>query len=216
MRVVNDPDTLVGDYLGRLEQAAQVLPADRRTELVEEVRAHIAEARTAGADDLAAVRTVLDRLGSPDEIVAAAREDAAGDDRAPADGREPERRLRVRDVATLLLLPFGGFLFVVGWFLGVVLLWSSDRWRTPEKWLGTMVIPFGYLGLFAMSTLPAQTCVSGPEATSAGAPATVPVAETCDGFAFSPWVGVPLFVVLLVGPALAVGLLAMRAAPGRG
>ncbi|HYU86509.1 MAG TPA: hypothetical protein VEK80_17025, partial [Kribbellaceae bacterium] len=85
MRVVNDPDTLVGDYLGRLEQAAQVLPADRRTELVEEVRAHIAEARTAGADDLAAVRTVLDRLGSPDEIVAAAREDAAGDDRAPAD-----------------------------------------------------------------------------------------------------------------------------------
>ncbi|HEY3001686.1 MAG TPA: hypothetical protein VGJ44_04995 [Kribbellaceae bacterium] len=51
MTVVNDPDMLVGDYLARLEAAAGVLPAERRAELVDEVRAHIADARAEGAAD---------------------------------------------------------------------------------------------------------------------------------------------------------------------
>jgi uncharacterized membrane protein len=143
MTVVNDPDTLVGNYLARLELAARQLPAQRRTELVEEVRAHIAEARAAGADNETSVRTMLDRLGTPEEIVAAAQEGVPGLDSDVAHGlvvkREP--RLRGRDIAALLLLPFGGFVLVVGWLVGLVLLWSSDRWRTGEKWLGTLVLP---------------------------------------------------------------------------
>lgn len=220
MTVVNDPNTLIDDYLARLERAAWVLPPDRRTELVEEVRAHIAEA---GSDDEVSVRTVLDRLGTPEEIVAAAQDGEqvfAGGQAVPGGhhpvggAAQPERRLRARDIAALLLLPFGGFIFVIGWFVGVVLLWSSDRWRTSEKWLGTLVLPFGYLGVFVLGMMAGQTCVSGPESSAAGQTATV--AETCSGFALPLWLGIPLLAVQLIGPALVTGLLAQRAAPGRG
>ena len=66
-------DPLVEDYLRHLEAVASGLPAYRREELLAEIRAHLAEAmRQVPAGDEAAVRSVLDRLGSPEEIVAAA------------------------------------------------------------------------------------------------------------------------------------------------
>jgi uncharacterized membrane protein len=59
-------DRLVDHYLTRLADAAQALPADRRSELLGEITEHIAESRgrRTGADE-AAVRTMLDRLGDP-------------------------------------------------------------------------------------------------------------------------------------------------------
>ena len=64
---------LVQDYLRRLEQAAAPLPRSRRAELVAEIREHIDDALLeAGAADEVAVRNVLERLGPPEEIVAAA------------------------------------------------------------------------------------------------------------------------------------------------
>ena len=67
-------DPLVDDYLRRLKAAAADLPRERREELVEEIEAHVDEALgEAGADDETAVRDVLERLGSPEEIAAAAR-----------------------------------------------------------------------------------------------------------------------------------------------
>ena len=66
-------DPLVEDYLRHLEAAASGLPAYRREELLAEIREHLAEAmRQVPAGDEAAVRSVLERLGSPEEIVAAA------------------------------------------------------------------------------------------------------------------------------------------------
>lgn len=71
MNVHTDP--LVDDYLRRLDAAASALPAHRRDELVGEIRDHIQEAlRQTPAGDKAAVRNVLERLGSPEEITAAA------------------------------------------------------------------------------------------------------------------------------------------------
>jgi uncharacterized membrane protein len=71
MNVHTDP--LVDDYLRRLDAAASALPAYRRDELVSEIRDHIQEAlRQAPAGDEAAVRSTLERLGSPEEIAAAA------------------------------------------------------------------------------------------------------------------------------------------------
>jgi hypothetical protein len=66
-------DPLVDDYLPRLDAAASALPAHRREELVAQIRGHLQEAlpQTA-AGDKAAVRTVLERLGTPEEIAAAA------------------------------------------------------------------------------------------------------------------------------------------------
>jgi hypothetical protein len=77
MKVRTDP--LVDDYLRRLDAAASSLPADQREELVSEIRDHLQEAlRQTPAGDQAAVRTALERLGSPEEIAAAAADQAPG------------------------------------------------------------------------------------------------------------------------------------------
>jgi hypothetical protein len=66
-------DSLVDDYLRRLDAAASALPAHQRDELVSEIRDHLQEAlRQIPAGDQAAVRNVLERLGPPEEIAAAA------------------------------------------------------------------------------------------------------------------------------------------------
>ncbi|HET6292368.1 MAG TPA: hypothetical protein VFG33_03305 [Kribbella sp.] len=96
---MNDTDHLVADYLRRLEVAAEPLPAERRQELLEDVSAHISDARTAGASSEADIRELLARLGDPDEIVLAATDGLVQVKRQP--------RFRSREVAALLLLPFG-------------------------------------------------------------------------------------------------------------
>jgi hypothetical protein len=71
MNVHTDP--LVDDYLRRLDAAASALPPPRRDELAAQIRDHIQEAlRQTPPGDTAAVRNVLERLGSPEEIAAAA------------------------------------------------------------------------------------------------------------------------------------------------
>lgn len=68
-----DTDRLVDDYLRRLDAAASALPPDRRAELIMVIREHVQEAlREAPANDEAAVRDLLERLGPPEDIVSAA------------------------------------------------------------------------------------------------------------------------------------------------
>jgi hypothetical protein len=43
------------------------------------------------------------------------------------------------EIAAKILLPVGGFLLLVGWLAGCVLLWVSPRWRWTDKLLGTLV-----------------------------------------------------------------------------
>lgn len=71
----HDQDQLVADYLQRLTAAASALPADRRAELIEEITAHIAEARAAGPASPGgspSVPDILEQLGDPAQIAAAA------------------------------------------------------------------------------------------------------------------------------------------------
>jgi hypothetical protein len=66
-------DELVAAYLARVERAASRLPAGRREELIGDLREHIEIARAeSGAESEAEVRTILERLGDPESIVAAA------------------------------------------------------------------------------------------------------------------------------------------------
>jgi uncharacterized membrane protein len=66
-------DELVAAYLARVERAASRLPAGRREELIADLREHIEIARAESeAQTEAEVRTILDRLGDPESIVAAA------------------------------------------------------------------------------------------------------------------------------------------------
>jgi uncharacterized membrane protein len=63
---------LAETFLRRLEQAARVLPRHGRTELVAEIRSHFESGLRTGATE-AEVRHVIDELGPPEEILAAAR-----------------------------------------------------------------------------------------------------------------------------------------------
>ncbi|MEU4561622.1 hypothetical protein AB0F72_24845 [Actinoplanes sp. NPDC023936] len=66
-------DNLVADYLARVERAAAGLRPDRREELLRDLREHIAIERAESSDDSEThLRTVLERLGDPEAIAAAA------------------------------------------------------------------------------------------------------------------------------------------------
>jgi HAAS domain-containing protein len=138
-----DPETLVRDYLGRLDAATAHLAADRRAELLDEVRDHIELALAeAGRIDKATVHNVLDRLGSPSEIVMA-------EANAPMPGRltdgteptsSPSRALSVETQALILLTVGAVVLPFVGPILGLWFVSASNRWTLAQKRTATMVV----------------------------------------------------------------------------
>jgi uncharacterized membrane protein len=135
-------DTLVEDYLDRLERELADFPSARRRELVQEISGHIAEARAGlESENEAEIRNLLDRMGDPTDIAAEARGPAP--ETAPA-AAPVERRSGALDVAALILLLVGGVVIpVIGWLVGVVLLWISSAWTARQKLLGTLVVPGG-------------------------------------------------------------------------
>jgi hypothetical protein len=147
---------LARDYLKRLKKAAAILPRARRNELIAEIESHLSEALPAGASETEALNA-LERLGEPEEIVAEA-----------GTGQEPVRAGLNEWLAISLLLA-GGFLFVVGWFVGVVLLWSSTVWTLRDKLTGTLVLPGGLAtSVFIFAFVGSSTGSSG----DGGCPAT--------------------------------------------
>lgn len=146
-------EALISDYLGRLEAAAWPLPASRRSELTAEVREHIENALSeAGSRDETTVRNVLDRLGRPEEIVAAevdpaSAERGTGSFRSPsqaATGWMAEASARGWggiEIASVLLLTVGALLLsLVGPIAGAVLAWFSPRWSAREKKIASVIV----------------------------------------------------------------------------
>lgn len=134
-------EQLVDGYLGRLELELQDVPFERRKEIVDEIRGHIAEARRGlGEETDAELLNLLDRLGDPSEIAAEAR----GDRAAPSSSSE--NRLGVLEILAVLFT-------VLIWPVGVMLLWASPAWSTRQKLIGMLVPPGGYLGLFLLFSL---------------------------------------------------------------
>ena len=139
-------DALVSDYLGRLEAASGRLAASRRAELADEVREHIATAlaEVGGGDDLT-VRDILDRLGPPEEIVAAEWE--PGSAAQPA-GTLPSMAPTVAtsswgavEVIALLLLTVGAVLLpFIGPLLGLIFVWLSTQWTRNSKVVATAIV----------------------------------------------------------------------------
>jgi len=128
----NNLHPLAQDYLRRLRRAGRRLPPERLSELMAEIEGHLAEATPPGAADREALE-VLERLGSPGDIVGAERPSAL----------EPAGRRSWREWSAVILLPLGGFAFGVGWLVGLVLLWGSRLWTTREKLIGTLIVPGG-------------------------------------------------------------------------
>jgi hypothetical protein len=236
-----DDDQLVEDYLRELHIVAQGLPADRRDELVEEITAHIAEARQSDGSPLA-VRNILDRLGDPADIVQAAADTPPGSPAwsgAPGSGAghpagqpaaQPGRAGALELAAVLFLLLGGIVIPVLGWFIGVVLLWMSPRWTAKDKLLGTLVWPGGLLapallvvagaaaGLLATSATICTSSdpVAAPLGSSQGTVAqTATHCTTSGGIGLPPWLVITLGLILLIlavaGPIWTASRLLRRA-----
>ena len=142
---MDDPETLIASYLGELEEAAAGLPPVERAELVGDVRGHIEQAiAEAGAVDDATVRTVIARLGTPEEISAAATGSWTPSPIAPAPSddtadRQP-RRLSVEARALLFLTLGAVVLPFVGPLLGVWVAAGSARWTLLQKRTAALIV----------------------------------------------------------------------------
>lgn len=211
---------LVAEYLRQLDTAAAVLPPERRSELVAEIRDHIAQAIGAGSSpDEVAVRTLLDRLGDPEEIVAAAREGEPSLNQPPGPPTAPSwappqewafRRPSIGlEITAVVMLTLGSIIPFVGWLVGVVLLWVSRRWTVTEKILATLIVPGGPFTLLALGLLVVgQTCSSSSVSSADGASIQGPT--VCTGTTLGP-LGPFILVFCLVAPFIVAGVLVRRA-----
>ncbi|MDO5734937.1 MAG: hypothetical protein Q4P15_00515 [Propionibacteriaceae bacterium] len=172
---VNHP--LVLAYLQQLESALFALPADERAIIVDDVTEHIADSLRDGQvpPDSAHVRAVLDSLGDP---VAIATEAGTAPMPTRVGQRAPFLERRSGAVVIVLLLLIGGIVLpVLGWLVGVVLLWASRGWSTLQKLVGTLVFPGGLFSIIIVAgALPMWfgRSVTGSECTGA-----IDAAEEC-------------------------------------
>ncbi|WP_407941437.1 HAAS signaling domain-containing protein [Metallococcus carri] len=133
MSMTRDPE--VQDFLDRLRSASEGLPPQDFRDLWDSVNDHLAAAQAEGIP----TRSALYRLGSPEAIVAAAREampPSHGGHQMPA----PISPSTHRANWTVALLGLGP-LFVIGWVVGVARLWAMNMWTFPQKILGTATLP---------------------------------------------------------------------------
>lgn len=147
-------DELVTDYLARLARASAALPAGEREELLEQISDHITAARararvTGGQDGPAQVRELLERLGTPGEVAAAASEQssvppAADPTSAPALSSPSSP---AREVAAAVVMTLAWWAFGLGWLAGLVLTWTSTRWSTRQKLTASLLPVPEILGL---------------------------------------------------------------------
>jgi hypothetical protein len=204
-------ETLVHDYLERLSRAADRLPPERREELLAEIREHIDSAVAAGeAGSEAELRDLLDRLGDPEEIVAAAAEDEPVSPGAPGQPARYRRPGIVLEIVAVALMTLGSLILVIGWAAGAIMLWTSRRWTTGEKLLATLVVPGGPFLALALASFGGQVCTSTQTVTDTNV-GTTTVEAQCTGFAFPPAIGIPLFLAWLILPFVVGGVLLARA-----
>lgn len=187
---------LAGGYLQRLERLARDLPRRDRDDLIAEIRGHMEAALPTDATE-ADVRNVLDELGPPEAIVAAAG--------------VPEHRPRrgAREVFALVLL-VTGLPPLFGWLVGAGLLLWSPLWTARQKLLGLLVWPGGYVLTLGVGGVMSAR----PSCQASVVPARSGAAECVAAAGTSPWL-IAVVVVLLVAP-LAVAAYLYRAAGRRG
>jgi uncharacterized membrane protein len=196
------PTTLppsAAEYVQRLRSAAHDLPRARRDELAAEIEAHLVEVIPPDATE-AQILTELDRLGDPQDIVAAERPSTPTESTASAD---VPRRGAQEWVAIVLLL-VGGFAWGVGWFIGALMLWTSRAWTLRDKLIGTLIIPGG----LALTWL----VLAAPLLISPSKCGTVDGRETCTGgTSVSHTLFLLLLIASLIAPFVTATYLAVRA-----
>src|SRR6266508_4791871 len=127
------------------------------------------------------------------------------DSRAPAGALE---------IAALILLPLGGIILqVIGWFIGVILLWSSRVWTTGEKLAGTLLFPGGLLLPFGLTlgAVGGKSCsgvIQNADQVVTGAAQAIEM--SCNGRSVLYRVGAGLLLAVLVIVPIAVAIVLAR------
>jgi uncharacterized membrane protein len=151
---------LVEDYLRRLWTEAGALPVDEARELLADIEEHLSAALPPHASETQ-VRNVLERLGTPADLVASA-DDAPG---TPA----PKPKSFASPSGAIACLVFAELLFILFplatmlWILGLVMLARATVWTEREKVLGYLALGTGFpvVGvLLALTTGVATSCES--------------------------------------------------------
>lgn len=180
MTAGTDLHPLAQDYLDRLRVAARTLPDDEADDLVADISDHLREALPAMPSE-AEVRTVLDRLGTPQELVAAAGGPATSPGAAPA--REP--RFGAVEVLALVGLVGAELLFiplpvaVLLWLAGIVLLAVSRVWSGVEKTWGLAALATGLPVVFTTLVVRASTGTTVCEGAAPAGGADATTVSTC-------------------------------------
>lgn len=114
--------------------------------------------------------------------------------------RDGKVRALLYDVSTVLLLTFGGLLFVVGWLAGAYLLLASKRWRPWEKALGLLVWPLGVLWVYVVPLMifNCETVLVDGRQIATNCPVSDWVTPTAMGAAFA--LEALVMIVLLLRP----------------
>jgi hypothetical protein len=129
MSTPDDDD--VARYLATLQDELRNVSPRVRDRVVREVALQIATRR-----DDEDVRAILEDVGDPLDIAAGVRE-----------RHGVRERSSWREIAAILLLPFGGVVIpIAGWFVALYFLWSSPVWTSREKVAATLLLPVGTLG----------------------------------------------------------------------
>ena len=190
-------------YLDDLRKATRDLPPSRQSELLAEIKEHLAETAPPGANETQ-VHEAISRLGDPQQIAEAEHE------RHQSPPVQPGWRewlaiplllvggIALLGVGTLLGTPGRIALPGIGWLAGVLLLWLSKTWTVRDKLLGTLVVPGGLLPVayLTLTSVSVETCATGAQGI-----------QHCTGGISTPArvALIALWLVLLAAP-LATGL----------
>jgi uncharacterized membrane protein len=144
---------VVRTYLDQLEATLSGVREDVRHDIV----AGIAEELRGLSPSEAAAR--IEALGDPAFIAAEARaEDAASATAEPGAAAPKPTPAASGDarwyvVLAALLIAVGGVVVpVIGWIVGIALVWLSRTWHTSEKWVATLT-GFAAVGLAVLINL---------------------------------------------------------------
>ncbi|MFF0753147.1 HAAS signaling domain-containing protein [Streptomyces sp. NPDC004267] len=135
MNTIDHP--LATAYLDAVARETAELPAERRAELLADLREHI---EVSGAEGEQQLREVLADLGEPRTVAASALAEepvapAATTAEPPRTGRAWPAVLPLTAAGPLFLfnMPLGGAVLLIGLWL----LWNSPLWDQPSKTIGT-------------------------------------------------------------------------------
>jgi hypothetical protein len=198
-----DPEPIIKRYLQLLDRDLGGLPRARRREVVEEIAEHIARAQEdSPVESEAELLNLLERIGAPEEIAAESRERFG-----------ISARSRWQEITAIVLLLLGGFLFGIGWVVGLVLLWTSTLWKLRDKLIGTLILPGGLafsLGFLLTGVGSSDGSCGTEQPLGAGGQPLDGLASTCsDGSGVSAlqWM---LAATVLIAPILTTIYLSLR------